>query len=232
MLKIRAANHRGITKTDWLESFHTFSFGHYYDPEHMGFGDLRVINDDKVIAGAGFGTHGHKNMEILTYVIRGSLAHKDSTGNGSVIQAGDVQRLSAGAGITHSEFNHSKDHEVHFLQIWCLPASENISPSYEQKTFPTEQKHNQFCLLASQNGEAGSISLHQDINMFAAMLEEGQDLGYTITRNRRCWVHIAEGQVNLNQHQLGTGDGVAVTNETKLEFSDAQGAHIILFDLS
>lgn len=231
MMNIRKAQDRGPSNLGWLKSQHTFSFGNYYDPRHMGFESLRVINDDRVIAGAGFGTHPHNNMEIISYVLDGALAHKDSMDNGSAIRPGEVQRLSAGTGMTHSEFNHSKDNEVHFLQIWFLPDEQGVKPDYEQKAFPEEEKRGKFRLVASKTGRDGSVSLHQDMNMSVALIDGDEQATYSTSNDRALWVHIAKGDVTMNGHQLSVGDGVAIREEEHLSFEKGSKAEVIIFDM-
>jgi quercetin 2,3-dioxygenase len=229
MITLRRSNERGASDLGWLKSQHTFSFGNYYHPAHMGFQSLRVINDDRVAPGAGFGTHPHNNMEIISYVLEGALEHKDSMGNGSIIKPGEVQRLSAGTGITHSEFNHSKASEVHFLQIWFVPDMENIAPGYAQKAFSEQDKRGRFCLVASKQGRDGSISLHQDVDMSVALIDQDEEVDYAIAPGRAAWVHIARGQVAMNGHDLKTGDGAAISDESLLQFRQGQDAEIIMF---
>lgn len=232
MVTIRRSNERGASNLGWLKSQHTFSFGNYYHPDHMGFQSLRVINDDRVAPGAGFGTHPHNNMEIISYVLEGALEHKDSMGNGSIIKPGEVQRLSAGTGITHSEFNHSKDSEVHFLQIWFVPDTNNVEPGYAQKAFSEQDKRGRFCLVASKQGRNESISLQQDVDMTVALIDGNEAVDYVIPPGRKAWVHIARGEVTMNDKELQTGDGAAITDEGLLQFSQGQSAEVILFDMA
>lgn len=213
MYKLRPANERGITKTDWLKSYHTFSFADYYDPDHMEFSDLRVINDDTVSADSGFGMHRHANMEIVTVILSGALQHKDSLGNGSVIHAGEVQRVTAGSGIHHSEFNPSSTEPVHFLQIWIIPDKKDLNPEYEQKLFNPEDKHNKLCLIVSSDGRDKSIKIHQDAEIYQINLESEKEINYKITDNRKFWIQIAEGSIEVNSHVLKAGDGLAVIDE-------------------
>ncbi len=230
MLSVRKSHERGPTDLGWLKSQHTFSFGHYFDQNHMGFESLRVINDDVVAPGAGFGTHPHADMEIISYVLEGSLEHKDSMGNGSIIRPGEVQRLSAGTGITHSEFNHSKTDPVHFLQIWFLPESKGIEPGYEQKTFSDADKTGQFRLVASRDGREDSVSLHQDVDMYVALINL-EPIVFKPSASRAQWVHIARGAVTLNDQPLEAGDGVAIREESEIILSEGQDAEVILFDI-
>lgn len=232
MLKIRKASERGPSDLGWLRSYHTFSFGHYYDPEHMGFESLRVINDDRVVPGAGFGTHPHDNMEIVSYVLDGELEHKDSMGNGSVIKPGDVQRMSAGTGVTHSEFNSSSENGVHFLQIWFLPNERNIKPDYEQKYYSADSKVNNLKLIVSPDGRDGSVSINQDVNLYASILtDKDHKVDYKVQSDRSVWIHVAQGRVNLNGHELSQGDGVAITEELELVFKEGTSCEFLLFDL-
>lgn len=232
MLNIRRAEDRGQADHGWLKSAHTFSFANYWDPKYMGFETLRVINDDRVIAGAGFGTHPHRDMEIISYVLDGALEHKDSMGNGSIIKAGDVQRMSAGTGVTHSEFNHSKKDPVHFLQIWFLPEKKGLQPGYEQIHFDADSKRNRLKLVASRKGRDGSVSLNQDMDMYASLLDEGASLEHRLDPTRRQWLHVARGTVSLGKHKLKAGDGVSMVNETTIELHSAKEAEIILFDMA
>ena len=232
MAILRAAAERGRANHGWLDSAHTFSFSSYYDPQHMGFGPLRVINDDRVIPGAGFDTHGHQNMEIVSYVLEGALAHRDSLGNGSVIRPGDVQRMSAGAGIRHSEFNHSQTDPVHFLQIWIIPDQASYPPSYEQKYFGVAEKRGRLCLVASRDGRAGSVTLHQDVNMYAALLDGKDAADFDLPEGRLAWIQVARGEVRVNGQRLIEGDGLAVDEAGRLHLDGAQTAEALLFDMS
>jgi redox-sensitive bicupin YhaK (pirin superfamily) len=231
MLTIRKAAERGHADHGWLNTYHTFSFADYYDPEHMGFRDLRVINEDRVQAGEGFPTHPHRNMEIISYVLEGSLEHKDSMGNGSIIVPGEVQRMSAGTGITHSEFNHSRSELVHFLQIWILPDREGVTPGYEQKFYPDEEKRGKWRLIASVDGREGSVSIHQDVNLYATLLEAGEVVVHSIPQNRHAWLQVARGQIVVNGQKMSYGDGLAVSREEQLTVSGDVAAEILLFDL-
>jgi quercetin 2,3-dioxygenase len=232
MIAIRKANERGVTTLDWLDSRHTFSFGNYYHPNHMGFQSLRVINDDRIAPNAGFGTHPHNNMEIISYVLEGVLEHKDSMGNGSIIRPGEVQRLSAGTGITHSEFNPSKDNAVQLLQIWFVPDTTNVEPGYAQQSYSEQEKRGRFQLLASKLGRDSSVSLHQDVDMSVALISESEEVDYAIAAGRAAWVQVARGQVSMNHHELKTGDDAAISDERLLQFRHGQGAEVILFDIA
>jgi redox-sensitive bicupin YhaK (pirin superfamily) len=231
MLTIRKAAERGHADHGWLNTYHTFSFADYYDPGNIGFRDLRVINEDQVQSGEGFPTHPHSDMEIITYVLEGALAHKDSMGNGSVIVPGEVQRMSAGTGITHSEFNHSRSDLVHFLQIWILPDREGVTPGYEQKFYPDEEKRGKWRLIASVDGREGSVSIHQDVNLYAALLEAGEVVVHSIPQNRHAWLQVARGQIVVNGQKMSYGDGLAVSREEQLTVSGDVSAEILLFDL-
>ena len=231
MITVRQANDRGHYVNGWLNSRHTFSFGDYYDPNHMGISVLRVINDDKVTPGAGFPTHPHQNMEIISYVLEGELAHKDNMGNGSVIRPGDVQRMSAGTGVTHSEFNPSDTEGANFLQIWLLPNQKNVEPDYAQKYFSAEDKRGQLRLLISPDGRDGSISANSDALMSGAILDQGQTVEYDISEDRVVYVHVARGNAILNQVALGAGDGATVYGEPSINLEGDSEAEILLFDL-
>ncbi len=229
---IRPAQSRGHANHGWLDSFHTFSFADYHDPEHMGFGPLRVINEDRVQAGAGFGTHGHRDMEILSYVIEGALEHKDSIGTGSVIRPGDVQIMSAGTGIRHSEFNHSKTEPVHFLQIWLMPDQGNLKPRYDQKTFADAEKRGRLRLIASKQGRDGSVVIHQDADIYAALLEDGESVEHKLKSGRKAWVQIVQGAVDVNGVSGKSGDGFAIEGEPAVSIAARdQKPEIIVFDL-
>lgn len=232
MIAIRKANERGLADFGWLKSRHSFSFGQYYDPRHMGFGPLRVINDDRVAPGAGFGTHPHRDMEIVTYVLEGALEHKDSLGTGSVIQPGDVQRMSAGSGILHSEYNHSAEEPVHFLQIWLLPEARGIAPSYGQAHFPAEERRGRLRLVASRDGREGSLSLHQDADIHAGLLAKGESATHGTTSGRKLWLQVAKGSVRLNDTALAEGDGAAIEGERELRIEGLDNAEILLFDMA
>ncbi len=228
---IHDRNARGQTKIGWLDSYHTFSFGSFSDPNRMGFRTLRVINDDRVVPGAGFGTHGHRDMEILTYVLEGALEHKDSLGTGSVILPGEAQVMSAGTGITHSEYNHSQTEPVHFLQIWILPDKQGLKPRYEQKAFPLEEKRGKLRLIAAKDGRDGAVTIHQDVNLYTSVLEPGDVVNYHVQPHRYAWLQIAQGIATLNGEELRAGDGVQISVEEQLEISTQVGAEILLFDL-
>ncbi|AFY91367.1 pirin family protein [Chamaesiphon minutus] len=232
MLTIRSAQDRGVANFGWLDSRHTFSFGNYHDPKYMGYADLRVINEDFVDPGQGFPTHGHQDMEIVTYILEGALEHKDSIGTGSVILPGDVQRMSAGTGIRHSEFNASQSETVHLLQIWILPEQKGIAPSYEQKHFTEADKRGKLRLVGSRDGRDGSVVIHQDISLYATTLSAGETVSHTFAPGRVGWLQVARGSVKLNEHQLKTGDGVAIDRETKIDIHGIDGdAEVLLFDM-
>ena len=232
MITIRNRDERGAVNMGWLNSKHSFSFGHYYDPAHMGFRALRVINDDRVIPGAGFPTHGHADMEIVSYVLDGALEHKDTLGTSSVIRPGEVQRMSAGSGIRHSEYNASKTDPVHFLQIWILPNEEGMVPGYEQKAFDREEKQGRLRLVGSRDGRDGSVTIHQDVDLYATLLDEGDSVTHTLRPGRHAWVQVARGQVRLNGTLLKEGDGAAVSGEDALTLDGVVAAEVLLFDLA
>lgn len=232
MILIRLANERGRTLIDWLDSYHSFSFGDYYDPQNVHFRNLRVINEDFVKPGAGFPTHGHRDMEIITYVLEGELAHQDSMGNGSTIKPGDVQRMSAGSGVTHSEFNHSKTNQVHLLQIWILPEKKGLEPGYEQKEFKRDQKLNKLCLVASGNPKNGAVKIHQDTDLHAAILEKGKSVEHSIRAGRFAWLQVVRGSLRLNGLVMEAGDGAAVSDEKKIGIAAEKESEVLLFDLS
>jgi quercetin 2,3-dioxygenase len=232
MLTVRKAAERGASNLGWLESYHTFSFSDYYDQRWMGFRSLRVINDDTVAGGGGFGTHAHRDMEIITYVLDGALEHKDSIGTGSVIRPGDVQKMSAGSGIRHSEFNASSTDPVHFLQIWVLPDKQGIPPVYEQLNFPRESKLGKLLLVGSNSGEPGVIRLQQDAKMYVTILESAeQKVEHPLASGRHAWVQVARGSATVNGRKLDAGDGAAIASESKIEIAGAPQAEVILFDL-
>jgi quercetin 2,3-dioxygenase len=231
MITFRDRMARGHTHTGWLDSRHTFSFGDYRDPAQMGFRSLRVINEDRVIPGAGFPSHGHRDMDILTYVLSGALEHKDSIGNGTVIRPGELQRMSAGTGIVHSEFNHSRAEPVHFLQIWIVPSERDLAPSYEQKAFPLAENEGKLRLIASPDGAAGKIAIHQDARLMAAKLAAGTQVAYELAPQRGAWLQIARGIVALNGTEMREGDGAAIEAEATLTIVADTQAEILLFDL-
>ncbi len=231
MLQIRKSEERGIADHGWLNSHHTFSFGQYFDPQHTGFGPLLVINEDRVQAGQGFGTHGHSDMEIISYVLDGALEHKDSMGTGSVLHYGDVQRMSAGTGVRHSEFNHSATAPVHFLQIWIQPNVKGIPPSYEEKHFTVAQKQGQLRLIASADGRDNSVLIHQDASIYAAILNGDQPLQHTLASGRNAYVHVIHGRISVNGTELKGGDAVKVTAENLITLANADAAEVLLFDL-
>ena len=231
MQEIRRSNERGFADHGWLKSFHTFSFADYFDPQHIEFGPLRVINEDRVQPGEGFGTHGHRDMEIISYVLEGALAHKDSLGTGSTIRPGDVQRMSAGRGVRHSEFNGSETETVHFLQIWIQPSVQGIEPSYEQKYFAAEDKRGRLRLIASPDAADGSVLIHQDARVYAGMFDGAETAGLSVADERRLYVHVARGSVTANDVVLGAGDALKLTDTRRLELKDGQGAEVLVFDL-
>lgn len=232
MQTIRRASERGRANFGWLDSRHTFSFGEYYDPAHMGFGALRVINDDRVAPGGGFPTHPHRDMEIVSYVLEGALAHKDSLGNGSTIEPGDVQRMSAGTGIAHSEYNASNKQPVHFLQIWFLPEKRGLAPGYEQKNFDADAKRDRLRLVASPDGREGSVTIRSDAALYVSLLGEGAKVSHRIASGRGAWLHVARGSVAVGDAILSEGDGLQVTDEAGIEIvGKAAESEILLFDL-
>lgn len=231
MLELRKSEDRGHANHGWLDSHHTFSFADYYDEKHMGFGPLRVINEDRVNAGGGFGTHGHRDMEIISYVLEGELAHRDSMGTGSVIRPGDVQRMSAGSGVRHSEFNHAKDQTTHFLQIWIQPNVTGIPPSYEEKRFADEEKRGRLRLIASPDGADGSVLIHQDAKLYAGLFDGAEAASLPLAAGRRAYVHVARGSVEVNGEALKTGDALKVSDVSVLEISGGQQAEVLVFDL-
>jgi redox-sensitive bicupin YhaK (pirin superfamily) len=231
MLTVRKAEERGHANHGWLDTWHTFSFADYQDPRHMGFGPLRVINDDTVQPGRGFGTHGHRDMEIITYVLEGAVEHKDSMGNGSIIRPGNVQRMSAGTGVRHSEFNPSQDERVHFLQIWIEPKINSVNPGYEEKQFGPAEKKGQLRLIASPDGREGSVTIHQDAYVYASMLDGKDAVTHRPAPGRCVYVHVARGAVKVNGNALKVGDGARIENETSIELKDARETEVLLFDL-
>lgn len=227
---IRRSQDRGQARFGWLDSRHTFSFGHYYDSRHMGFGNLRVINQDVVTPGAGFDTHGHRDMEILSFVVRGGLEHKDSIGTGSVIVPGDIQRMTAGTGIMHSEFNHSREEPVEFLQVWIEPETRGLTPGYEQKSFEDVFRERSLPLVVSRDGREGSLTIHQDVNIYAGRIHEPEfRLGLGV--GRQAWVQVIDGSLSLKGQTLQAGDGAALTDTQQLHFREAEGAQLLVFDL-
>jgi redox-sensitive bicupin YhaK (pirin superfamily) len=231
MFTLRPAASRGAANFGWLDSRHTFSFGRYYDPAQMGFGPLRVINEDKVKPGAGFDTHGHRDMEIISYVLEGELAHKDSIGTGSVIRPGDVQRMTAGTGIQHSEFNNSDSAPVHFLQIWIEPAQTGLAPGYEQKHFEPASLQDRWRVVVDPAGTDGAVRIHQDMRLLVSRLGGGKHLDYAIAANRSAWVQVARGVVSINGQAMAQGDGLAVTDSGQISFHAGEDSEILLFDL-
>lgn len=232
MITIRKAIDRGHADHGWLDSWHTFSFAEYYDPEHMGFGPLRVINDDRIAGGGGFPAHPHRDMEIITYVIEGALEHQDSMGNGAVMKPGDVQRMSAGTGVRHSEFNASETDPVHLLQIWIIPEREGLPSGYEQKFFAEEEKVGKLRLVASPDGADGSVRVRQDVRLFASIVEGASRLTHTVARGRKAWLQVVKGVVELDGRALEAGDGVAVDGEETLTLSSKDRGEILLFDMT
>jgi hypothetical protein len=232
MITVRKAQERGHPRHGWLDSFHTFSFADYHDPEHMGFRALRVINEDRVQPGMGFGTHGHRDMEIISYVLEGALEHKDSMGNGSVIRPGDVQRMSAGTGVRHSEFNASRADLVHFLQIWIEPDVRGIAPSYEEKHFDAASKRGRLRLVASPDGRDGSVTLHQDAYLYAALVDGAERVTHALAPRRRAYVHVARGAATVNGQPLESGDALKATEVAEMVIENGRGAEVLLFDLA
>jgi redox-sensitive bicupin YhaK (pirin superfamily) len=232
MISVRPAEQRGIASFGWLDSRHTFSFGHYYDPKHMGFGPLRVINEDRVRPGAGFDTHGHRDMEIISYVLEGALEHRDSIGGGSIIRPGDVQRMSAGTGVRHSEFNHSASEPVHFLQIWLLPNEEGLAPSYEQKSFPDAERRGRLRLVVSFDARDGSARIHQDADIYVSLLDKDESATHALRVGRRGWIQVVRGAIELNGKSLVAGDGASASDVPALHVAaTADGSEFLLFDL-
>jgi len=230
MIALRRAAERGHFDHGWLNTYHTFSFADYHDPAHMGFRSLRVLNDDRVAPGQGFGEHRHRDMEIVSYVLEGALAHKDSMGNSGVIRPGDVQKMSAGTGVQHSEFNGSRTEPVHFLQIWIVPEVRGIAPAYEQKTFPPETRRGKLRLIGSRDGRDGSVTIRQDVDAYASVLEKGQEARHVLAPGRHAWLHVAEGELAVNGNRLEEGDAIAATGESQLDVVGL-GAEFLLFDL-
>ena len=232
MLTLRKSEERGHVNHGWLDSYHTFSFGSYYDPQHMGFRHLRVINQDRIVGGSGFGTHGHRDMEIVSYVVEGGLEHKDSMGNGSILRRGDVQRMSAGRGVTHSEFNPSATDPGRFLQIWILPEREGLEPGYEEKHFSDERKQNRLCPIVSRDGREDSLHIHQDVTIYASLLDRDVELMHTVAANRYGWVQVVAGDLQINDLKLTAGDGAAIKAPGELRLQALSPAEFLVFDLA
>jgi quercetin 2,3-dioxygenase len=232
MLKIRPAGERGHAEHGWLNSYHSFSFADYYDPAHMGFRSLRVINEDRVAPAQGFGRHSHRDMEIISYVLEGALEHKDSIGTGSIIRPGDVQRMSAGTGVAHSEYNASRSDPVHFLQIWLLPNQRGMKPSYEQQTFGPEQKQGRLRIVASPDGREGSVTIHADASVYAGLFDAGESAELELGPGRQAWVQVARGNLRVNGQELQAGDGAAITSEDRVRVEGTTGGEVLLFDLA
>jgi hypothetical protein len=232
MIAVRRSHERGHAQHGWLDTYHTFSFAGYHDPRYTGFRALRVINEDRVEPGTGFGTHSHRDMEILTYVLEGSLAHKDSMGNGSVIRPGDVQRMTAGTGVSHSEYNHSQVDPVHLLQIWILPERKGLEPGYEQRSFPGGQRQGRLRLIAARDGRDGAVTIHQDVQVYSGLLSAGDELTHRLGPGRHAWVQVARGAVRVNGHLLKAGDGAAVSDEGELRLTADHASELLLFDLA
>ena len=231
MIELRKSDQRGYADHGWLKSYHSFSFADYYEPKHMSFGPLRVINEDRVAAGMGFGKHAHRDMEIISYVLDGALAHEDSMGNGSAIKPGDVQRMSAGTGVTHSEFNHSKDGATHFLQIWITPNVTGIEPSYEEKHFNDASKRGKLRLIGSPDGRDGSVVIHQDARLYAGLFDGAEQAALSIENDRLCYVHVAQGSVSVNGQSLAAGDAAKLTGVRRVEIEKGENAEVLVFDL-
>jgi len=232
MIEKRPANARGHADHGWLDSWHSFSFAEYYDPEHMSFGVLRVINEDRIAPGKGFGTHSHRDMEILSWVLEGELAHRDSIGNGSAIVPGDLQRMSAGRGVQHSEFNHADAQTTHFLQIWIEPAVRGIDPGYEQKHFPADQRRGRLQLVASEGGREGSVTIHQDAALYVGLFDGSEQAHHGLAPGRRAYVHLARGSALVNGQQLAAGDALKLIDESAIDISAGRDAEVLLFDLA
>ncbi|MFQ3619139.1 MAG: pirin family protein [Cyanobacteriota bacterium] len=232
MITLRPSQERGHANHGWLDSYHTFSFANYYDPDHMGFRALRVINEDRVAPGRGFGTHPHRDMEIISYVLSGSLAHKDSMGNAATIGAGEVQKITAGTGIAHSEFNPSQTEGAHFLQIWILPEEAGLTPNYEEKVFSAESKQGQWRRIASRTGADGAVQINQDVELYATVLKAGEGRSLELRPGRHAWVQVAQGKISLNGVSMEAGDGAAISDETLLEVQAVSDAEVLLFDLA
>jgi len=232
MIAIRRAEDRGHADHGWLNTYHTFSFADYYDPAHMGFRGLRVINEDRVQPAQGFGTHPHRDMEIISYVLEGGLEHRDSMGNGSIIKPGEVQRMSAGSGVTHSEFNASSEELVHFLQIWLLPSQRGIQPGYEQKTMDRRDQAGRLRLVASPDGRDGSVTIHADANLYAGLFDKGASGNLDLPKGRHAWIHVARGRARINGNDLEAGDGVALTDEPAVRIEGIEACEVLVFDLA
>ena len=232
MQLLRKSQDRGYADHGWLKSFHSFSFAGYHDPRFMGWGNLRVINEDRIAAGMGFGKHGHRNMEIISYVLSGELAHEDSMGNVKGIPPGDVQRMSAGTGVTHSEFNHAKDQTTHFLQIWIEPNTLEVAPSYEQKTIPLAEKQGKLCLVASPSGQDHSVMIHADAKLYSGLFDGNQSAQLTLDPTRKAYVHLIQGTLDVNGQTLNAGDALFIQDETQLSISNGKSAEVLVFDLS
>lgn len=231
MIEIRKSEERGYADHGWLKSYHTFSFADYYDPRHIQFGPLRVINEDRVAPGMGFGTHGHRDMEIISYVLEGELAHKDSMGNGSVIRPGDVQRMSAGTGVRHSEYNHAAHDTTHFLQIWIMPNQQGIEPGYEEKRFEAAEKRGRLRLVGSPDGAEGSVVIHQDVRLFGGLFDGDEAATLALQPGRKAYVHVARGRVTVNGHALEAGDAARFDGEEAVSLEKGAGAEVLVFDL-
>jgi redox-sensitive bicupin YhaK (pirin superfamily) len=232
MISIRLSDERGHENYKWLDTFHTFSFNNYYDPRYMGFRQLRVINEDRVAPGRGFGTHSHRDMEIITYVLEGALAHKDSIGTSSVIRPGEVQRMTAGTGVSHSEYNHSPTEPVHFLQIWIEPERQNLEPGYEQRAYSAEEKQGKLRLVASRDAREGSVTIHQNADLYAALLAENDEVTHRLESGRSAWLQIISGEVTINGTTLKGGDGAAISDEPNLKIVCTTASEFLLFDLN
>src|ERR1700726_3714105 len=232
MIRVRKAGERGHFDHGWLDTYHTFSFGDYYDPAHVGFRSLRVINDDRVQPGQGFGMHGHRDMEIVTYVLEGALQHKDSLGNGSIIRAGELQRMTAGTGVRHSEFNPSDKEGVHLYQIWLLPERQGLPPSYDQRAFSQDERQGQLRLVASPDGADGSLTIRQDARLYLSSSKSGESVSHELQTGRHAWLQVLRGRVKVNGSALQTSDGLAISDEPRLTVVSEQGAEVMLFDLA
>jgi len=231
MITVRKSDDRGKTKLEWLDSKHTFSFGDYFDPKWMGFKSLRVINEDVVEAGQGFSPHPHKDMEIITYIVEGSLQHKDNSGGGTIIHTGEVQKMSAGTGIIHSEFNPSQIEIVHLLQIWIIPEKKGLTPMYEQKVFSTQDKQGKLLLIGSKDGRQGSIQIHQDVNLYSSYLKKGDDLTYSFDQGRGGWLQVITGELQVNDQTLSAGDGAQISGESEIHIQCLEPSELLFFDL-